>query len=183
MSALPEHDPGLWSSLARSARERILLLDGAMGSMLQRYRLEEGDFRAERFAAHGHDLKGNNDLLVLTQPAIVAAVHRAYLEAGADFIETNTFNANAISQADYALESLSYELNHAAARLAKTLCLEYSDRTPDQPRYAIGVLGPTNRTASISPDVNNPGFRAVHLTNWSPPTAKRPRDCWTVVPT
>jgi 5-methyltetrahydrofolate--homocysteine methyltransferase len=161
MSRLPYRDPENVARLEADARRRILLLDGAMGSMLQRYKLAESDFRGERFRHHGHDLKGNNDLLVLTQPKLVAAVHQAYLDAGAELIETNSFNATRISQADYHLEPLVYELNFAAARLVRELCDRKSNDTPDRPRYCVGVLGPTNRTASISPDVNNPGYRAV----------------------
>jgi 5-methyltetrahydrofolate--homocysteine methyltransferase len=142
-------------------KERILLLDGAMGTMIQQYKLEEQDFRGVRFANHHADLKGNNDLLSLTRPDIILAIHEAYLEAGADIIETNTFNANAISQADYDLETLAYELNVASARLAKQATQKYNQISPEKPRYVAGAIGPTNRTASISPDVNDPGYRAV----------------------
>ncbi len=141
--------------------ERLLLLDGAMGTMLQTYRLGEADYRGIRFAEWPRDLKGNNDLLVLTQPEIVGAIHGQYLEAGADILETNTFNANAISMADYGMESLSYELNVAGAALARRVADEFEARTPDRPRYVAGVLGPTNRTASLSPEVENPGARNV----------------------
>jgi 5-methyltetrahydrofolate--homocysteine methyltransferase len=144
-------------------RERILVIDGAMGTMIQRYKLGEADFRGERFKDHPHDLKGNNDLLVLTQPALIADIHRQYFDAGADIVETNTFNAQAISQADYKLESLSYELNLVAARLARGVADEFEARDPSRPRYVAGAIGPTNRTASISPDVNNPGFRNIHF--------------------
>jgi 5-methyltetrahydrofolate--homocysteine methyltransferase len=140
---------------------RIAILDGAMGTMVQRHRLEERDFRGERFAAHGHDLRGNNDVLVLTRPDVIGGIHRQYLEAGADIIETNTFNANAISQADYGLEGLVYDLNVAGARLAREAADGVSARTPDRPRFVAGSIGPTNRTLSISPDVNNPALRAV----------------------
>jgi len=143
--------------LTCTARERILVLDGAWGVMIQNYRLAESDFRGQRFADHGRDLKGNNDLLVLTQPDIVREIGRAYLHAGADIIETNSFNSTSISQADYGLESLVPELNEAAARLARQICDEFS--TTGRPRFVAGVLGPTNRTASLSPDVNDPGFR------------------------
>lgn len=149
------------AQLQKSASQRILLIDGAYGSMLQSYQLDEAGYRGERFADFAHEVKGNNDLLVLTQPKIVQAVHQAYLDAGADFLETNTFNSTTISQADYAMEHLVYELNFEGARLARVLCDQKSNETPDQPRFVLGVLGPTNRTASISPDVNNPGFRAV----------------------
>ncbi|MGB7217213.1 MAG: methionine synthase [Vicinamibacterales bacterium] len=140
---------------------RILILDGAMGTMIQRHVLSEADFRGERFKTHARDLRGNNDLLVLTRPDIIAGIHHQYLEAGSDIIETNTFNSNAISQADYALESLAYELNVEGARLAKAACAEWSTRTPERPRFVAGSIGPTNRTLSISPDVNNPAFRAM----------------------
>ncbi len=146
--------------IAQLLRERILILDGAMGTMIQSYRLGEQDYRGARFADHPSDLKGNNDLLVLTQPQIIRAIHTAYLEAGADIVETNTFNANAVSQADYDLGHLSGEINLAAARLAREAADEVAART-GRPRFVAGVLGPTNRTASISPDVNNPGFRNI----------------------
>jgi len=145
--------------LHQTARERILLLDGSWGVMIQNYRLSERDFRGTRFADHASDLKGNNDLLVLTQPDIIREIGRAYLSAGADIIETNSFNSTAISQADYALESTVYELNETAARVAREVCDEFS--TADRPRFVAGVLGPTNRTASLSPDVNDAGFRNV----------------------
>ena len=140
-------------------KERILMLDGAMGTMIQRHKLGESDYRGERFADWPSDLKGNNDLLVLTQPHIIRDIHTAYLEAGADIVETNTFNATTIAMADYSMESLSAEINVAAARLAREACDAIS--TPDRPRFVAGVLGPTNRTATISPDVNDPGFRNV----------------------
>ncbi|HEU5305377.1 MAG TPA: methionine synthase [Gemmatimonadales bacterium] len=140
---------------------RILVLDGAMGTMIQSYRLGEQDYRGERFAGWPRDLKGNNDLLSLTQPSIVRAIHAAYLEAGADILETNSFNSTAISMADYGMEELVYELNYAAARLARDAADEFEERAPEVPRYVAGVLGPTNRTASLSPDVNDPGFRNV----------------------
>jgi 5-methyltetrahydrofolate--homocysteine methyltransferase len=149
------------TTLRRLAAQRILLLDGAMGTMLQSYRLSDADFRGERLATHGSDLQGNNDVLVLTQPALVRQVHAAYLQAGSDIIETNTFSSNSISQADYALESLAYDLNVEAARLAKAVAAEFSDRTPDKPRFVAGAIGPTTKTLSISPDVNDPAFRAL----------------------
>ena len=153
-------DPAaLAARLDAIARERILIIDGAMGTMIQRYKLSESDYRGERFKAWPHDLKGNNDLLVLTQPHIVREIHRQYLEAGADIIETNTFNSQTISLADYKMESLAYELNVEAARLARIEVDSIS--TPDKPRFVAGTLGPTNRTASISPDVNDPGARNV----------------------
>jgi 5-methyltetrahydrofolate--homocysteine methyltransferase len=141
--------------------ERILLLDGGMGTMLQEYRLSEADYRGSRFADWPRDLKGNNDLLVLTQPEIVGAIHGKYLEAGADILETNTFNANAISMADYGMESLAYELNVAGAALARRVADTYEASDPARPRFVAGVLGPTNRTASLSPEVENPGARNV----------------------
>ncbi|HHJ18411.1 MAG TPA: methionine synthase, partial [Gammaproteobacteria bacterium] len=140
-------------------QQRILILDGAMGTMIQRHKLEEADYRGARFADWPSDLKGNNDLLVLTQPQMIKDIHTAYLEAGADIIETNTFNATQIAMADYGMEALSYEINVAAARLAKEAAIAVG--TEDKPRFVAGVLGPTNRTASISPDVNDPGFRNV----------------------
>jgi len=147
------------TSLEELLKSRILILDGAMGTMIQRYKLEEADYRGERFKDWPSDLKGNNDLLSLTQPKIIGDIHRAYLEAGADIIETNTFNSTAISMADYHQEELVYELNFESAKLARAACDAYA--TPDKPRFVAGVLGPTNRTASLSPDVNNPGFRNV----------------------
>ncbi len=140
-------------------KTRILLLDGAMGTMLQRHKLTEADFRGDRFKDHGRDLRGNNDLLVLTRPDAILGVHREYLDAGADIIETNSFNAQAISQADYGLESIAYELNVAAARLARQAADEFTAKTPGRPRFVAGSMGPTNRILSISPDVNNPAFR------------------------
>jgi len=142
-------------------KRRILILDGAMGTMIQGHRLSEGDYRGERFAEHPHDLKGNNDLLVLTQPHIIREIHAQYLAAGADVIETNTFNSTAVAQADYRLEALVHELNFEAARLARAAADEYSTKDRERPRFVAGALGPTNRTASISPDVNDPGARAV----------------------
>ena len=149
------------AALKREAKERILILDGAMGTMIQRYKLDEAGYRGARFTDFSHDLKGNNDLLVLTQPKIISEIHNAYLEAGADIIETNTFNAQAISQADYGLEDIAYEMNVAAAKLAREAADAWTKKTPDKPRFVAGAIGPTNRTASISPDVNNPGFRNV----------------------
>jgi 5-methyltetrahydrofolate--homocysteine methyltransferase len=140
---------------------RILLLDGAMGTMIQRYKLTEDDFRGERFRNHARELKGNSDLLVLTRPDVIGAIHREYLDAGADIIETNTFSSTAIAQADYALEALGYELSREGARLARAAADEWTAKTPDRPRFVAGAIGPTNRTLSISPDVNNPAFRAV----------------------
>jgi len=149
------------AALKREANERILILDGAMGTMIQRYKLDEAGYRGARFKDFSHDLKGNNDLLVLTQPTIISEIHNAYLEAGADIIETNTFNAQAISQSDYGLEDIAYEMNVSAAKLAREAADAWTKKTPDKPRFVAGAIGPTNRTASISPDVNNPGFRNV----------------------
>jgi 5-methyltetrahydrofolate--homocysteine methyltransferase len=147
--------------LDRAAAERILIIDGAMGTMIQRHNLDEAGYRGQRFADWPRDVKGNNDLLVLTQPEIIQGIHEQYLEAGADIIETNTFNAQRISMADYGMEDLSYEINVAAARLARAAVDKYTSLTPNKPRFVAGAVGPTNRTASISPDVNNPGFRNV----------------------
>ena len=141
--------------------QRILILDGGMGTLIQSYKLEEKDFRGARFADHPCDVKGNNDLLSLTQPQIIRDIHRAYFEAGADIVETNTFNGTSIAMADYQMEDLVYELNKVSAELAKEVAAEFTAKNPDKPRFVTGVLGPTNRTASISPDVNNPGFRNV----------------------
>ena len=149
------------SQLLTLLGERILLLDGGMGTMLQEYRLGEADYRGTRFAQWPQDLKGNNDLLVLTQPDIVGAIHGKYLAAGADILETNTFNANAISMADYGMEALAYELNVAGAALARRVADSYEAKEPGRPRFVAGVLGPTNRTASLSPEVENPGARNV----------------------
>lgn len=147
--------------IEKALRERILVIDGAMGTMIQRHKLGESDYRGERFRDWSSDLKGNNDLLVLTQPAIIEGIHREYLEAGADIIETNTFNAQRISMADYHMEDLAFEINVAAARLAKKAATEYTARNPAKPRFVAGAIGPMNKTLSLSPDVNNPGFRAV----------------------
>ncbi|HXE82069.1 MAG TPA: methionine synthase, partial [Gemmatimonadales bacterium] len=149
------------TALRAALAQRILVLDGAMGTMIQSYALEEKDFRGERFRAHPKDLRGNNDLLCLTRPDVIAEIHRGYLEAGADLLETNTFNAQVISQSDYGMEDVVYELNVAAAQLARREADAMTVRTPARPRFVIGVLGPTNRTASLSPDVNDPGFRNV----------------------
>ena len=148
-------------TLERLLAERILVLDGAMGTMVQRRQLTEADFRGTRFASHSHDLKGNNDVLVLTRPDVVTDIHNEYLDAGADLIETNTFSAQRVSQADYGLEAVSYELNVEAARLARQVTDAWTAKTPDQPRFVAGSIGPTTKTLSISPDVNNPAFRAI----------------------
>ena len=140
---------------------RILILDGGMGTMIQRHQLEEADYRGERFQDWPCDVKGNNDLLALTRPDVIGGIHQAYLDAGADIIETNTFNATSVAMADYEMESLVWEINHAAAKLVKDLCVAQTARTPEKPRFCAGVLGPTNRTCSISPDVNDPGYRNI----------------------
>ena len=145
--------------IQKIARERILILDGAMGSMLQDYRLDEAGYRGARFADWPHPLKGNNDLLNLSQPQIVEEIHAKYFAAGADMVETNTFNAQTVSMADYGMESLVRELNLAGARLARKAADAYT--TPDKPRFVAGAIGPTNRTLSLSPDVNRPGYRAI----------------------
>lgn len=142
-------------------QEKILVLDGAMGTMLQAYTFEEEDFRGDRFKEHPSLLKGNNDLLSLTQPEAIKAIHRAYFEVGADIVETNTFSSTSIGMADYAMEDLVYELNYTAAQLAKTVAHEFTEANPAKPRFVAGSIGPTNRTASMSPDVNDPGYRAV----------------------
>jgi 5-methyltetrahydrofolate--homocysteine methyltransferase len=151
----------IFGTLRRALARRILILDGAMGTMVQRRKLSEADFRGERFRSHPKDLKGNNDVLVLTRPDVIAAIHSEYLEAGADIIETNTFSSTAVSQADYGLEAIAYELNFAAAQLARRVADEWTAKTPDQPRFVAGSIGPTTKTLSISPDVNNPAFRAI----------------------
>lgn len=147
--------------LHKAIQERILVIDGAMGTMIQRYQLSEADFRAARFAKHPTDLKGNNDLLCLTRPDVIAEIHRAYLQAGADIIETNTFNSTSVSQADYQMQELAYELNYEAARIARIQTDEFTALNPLKPRFVAGALGPTNQTCSISPDVNRPAFRAI----------------------
>jgi len=174
MSILPWRHPDRVAALQAALGERILILDGGMGTMLQGHQLDESGFRGERFAegrdsqhAHVHDhpgacdLKGNNDLLTLTKPEIIRGVHEAYLDAGADLVETNTFNSTRISQADYHLQHLAYELNREGARLARAACDTFTAKNPAKPRFTIGILGPTSRTASLSPDVNDPGFRNV----------------------
>ncbi|HEX6613769.1 MAG TPA: homocysteine S-methyltransferase family protein [Rhodanobacteraceae bacterium] len=174
MADLPFLHPDRVAKLEQALIQRILVLDGAMGTMLQAHALDEHGYRGERFGngydanhrhEHGghcaHDLRGNNDLLSLTQPHLIRDIHLAYLRAGADLVETNTFNSTSISQADYGLQHLVRELNREGAKLARAACDEVERETPDRPRFVIGVLGPTSRTASLSPDVNNPGFRNV----------------------
>ena len=179
MNPLPWLNPDRAQSLQRLLRERILVIDGAMGTMIQQHQLDEADYRGERFAqgydrlyaatGHSHgdgcgcsrDQRGNNDLLTLTRPDIIADIHAQYLVAGADLIETNTFNSTTISLADYGLEHVARELNETGARIARAACDAAEAQGPGQPRFVIGVLGPTSRTASLSPDVNRPGFRAI----------------------
>src|SRR5882757_8810813 len=149
------------TNIQEQLKKRILIIDGAMGTMIQRHKLEEKDYRGERFKDWPSDVKGNNDLLVLTQPQIIEGIHREYLEAGADIIETNTFNSQRISMADYQMEELAFEINVAAARVAKKAATDYTTRNPDKPRFVAGAIGPMSKTLSLSPDVNNPGFRDV----------------------
>lgn len=142
-------------------KQRILVLDGAMGTMIQRHQLEEKDFRNEELQDHEVPLKGNNDLLCITRPEIIKEIHAAYFEAGADIVETNTFGSTWIAQADYKLEDWVYKINYEGAKIAKEVAQEFTEREPDKPRFVAGSMGPTNRLASMSPDVNNPGFRAI----------------------
>ncbi|HJW44895.1 MAG TPA: homocysteine S-methyltransferase family protein [Lysobacter sp.] len=179
MNTLPWLNPARAEMLQRLLRERILIIDGAMGTMIQQHQLQEADYRGTRFVegfdshhtpddhAHGNgcgcsrDQRGNNDLLSLTRPDIIQGIHAQYLEAGADLVETNTFNSTTVSLADYGLEHLARELNETGARLARAACDAVEVKDPSRPRFSIGVLGPTSRTASLSPDVNRPGFRAI----------------------
>tara|TARA_R110002049_G_scaffold27897_11_gene95615 strand:- start:271 stop:1272 length:1002 start_codon:yes stop_codon:yes gene_type:complete len=149
------------SELIKALKSRILVLDGAMGTMLQRYKFSEEDFRGERFKHIENSVKGNNDLLSLTQPQAIAEVHCKYFEAGADIVETNTFSGTTIAMADYGMEDLVYELNYESAKIAKNVALEFNKKQPEKPRFVAGAMGPTNKTASMSPDVNDPGFRAI----------------------
>src|SRR6187402_615974 len=144
-------------------KERIMVLDGAMGTMIQRHTLEEADFRGERFKNHSHLLKGNNDLLSITRPDIIKDIHAQYFAAGADIAETNTFSGTTIAQADYHLEDAVYDLNYQSAKIAKEVADEFTKREPNKPRFVAGAMGPTNKTASLSPDVNNPGYRAINF--------------------
>lgn len=153
----------LRETLEQQLAKRIMVIDGAMGTMIQRYNLTEEDYRGERFKDYPHSLKGNNDLLVLTNPKIIADIHRAFLDAGADIIETNTFNGNKYSMADYHMEDLVYELNLEAAKLARKVADEVTALTPDKPRYVAGSIGPTTKSASLSPDINQPGMRTVNF--------------------
>ncbi len=149
------------SDIKLEIQKRILVLDGAMGTMLQRYKFTEEDYRGERFKDYPTSLKGNNDLLSLTQPKAIAEVHRLYFEAGADIVETNTFSGTTIGMADYNMEDLVYELNYESAKIAKQVADEFTQKNPSQPRFVAGSIGPTNRTASLSPDVNRPEYRAI----------------------
>ena len=142
-------------------KEKILVLDGAMGTMIQEYKFSESDYRGSRFKDHPCSVKGNNDLLSLTQPEAIKRIHEKYLEVGADIIETNTFSSTSIGMADYSMESIVYDINFESAKIAKEAALKYSQITPEKPRFVAGSIGPTNRTASMSPDVNDPGFRAI----------------------
>ena len=159
MTAEPRSGAWIRETLGAMARERILILDGAMGTMIQRLKLSEADFRGERFKDFGRDLKGNNDLLILTQPDAIREIHAAYFSAGADIVETNTFSATTIAQADYGMEAIVYELNREGARLAREAAAAVA--TPERPKFVAGALGPTPKTASISPDVNDPGARNI----------------------
>ncbi len=161
MYSQPYKDPQRTAQFNKLLSEKILILDGAMGTMIQGFELDEDDFRGQRFKDHSLPLRGNNDLLTLTQPEKIASIHRAFLQAGADLIETNTFNSTGISQADYGMEHLVRELNFAAAQLASVEASHFSTRDPGKPRFVVGSIGPTNRTASLSPDVNRPDFRNV----------------------
>lgn len=147
--------------IRKALEQRILIIDGAMGTMIQRHRLSEADYRGERFKDWPSDLKGNNDLLCLTQPAIIEGIHREYLDAGADIIETNTFNSQQVSLADYNMQALAHEINLAAARIAKKAADDFTAKDPSKPRFVAGAIGPLNKTLSLSPDVNNPGFRGL----------------------
>ena len=149
------------ATITQEIKKRILILDGAMGTMLQRYNFSEEDFRGERFVAFPYSLKGNNDLLSLTQPKAIRDIHAQYFEAGADIVETNTFSGTTIGMADYHLEDLVYELNFESAKIAREVADEFTTKNPEKPRFVAGSIGPTNRTASMSPDVNDPGYRAV----------------------
>ncbi|MEP7279266.1 MAG: homocysteine S-methyltransferase family protein [Bacteroidota bacterium] len=149
------------TDIRNELKKRILIIDGAMGTMIQRHKLEEKDYRGERFKDWHTDVKGNNDLLSITQPDIITEIHKQYLEAGADIIETNTFSSTVIAQADYDMQSLVYELNLASAKCARQAADEYTAKDPSKPRFVAGAIGPLNKTLSLSPDVNNPGYRAV----------------------
>jgi 5-methyltetrahydrofolate--homocysteine methyltransferase len=149
------------SNIRKELEKRILIIDGAMGTMIQRYKLEEADYRGEQFKDWHTDVKGNNDLLSITRPDVIEAIHKQYLDAGADIIETNTFSSTSIAQGDYDMQSLAYDLNVASAKVARKAADEYTAKDPAKPRFVAGAIGPLNKTLSLSPDVNNPGFRAV----------------------
>lgn len=149
------------SNIYKALQERILVLDGAMGTMLQAYKFTEEDFRGERFKDHSIPLQGNNDLLSITQPEAIKTIHGKYFEVGADIVETNTFSGTTIAMADYQMEHLVYELNYQSAKIAKEVANEFTHKEPHKPRFVAGAIGPTNRTASMSPDVNDPGYRAI----------------------
>jgi 5-methyltetrahydrofolate--homocysteine methyltransferase len=149
------------ANIIDTLRNRIMILDGAMGTMIQRHKLEEADFRNERLKDHPHPLKGNNDLLSITRPDIIKEIHKLYFEAGSDIVETNTFGSTSVAQADYHLEFLVYDLNFQSAKIAKEVALEFTKKEPHKPRFVAGAMGPTTKLASMSPDVNNPGFRAI----------------------
>ena len=162
--------------IVAALEKRILVLDGAMGTMIQNSLLEEADFRGDRFMDHPCALKGNNDLLSITKPELIKNIHLAYLEAGADIIETNTFSSTSIGMADYQMEALAYELNFESAKIGKEAVLIYNEKTPDQPRFVAGSIGPTNKTASMSPDVNDPGYRAIDFDTWLRPIPSKSPD-------
>lgn len=159
--------------LYKIAQERILILDGAMGTMIQRYKLEEEDYHGDRWKDHSHPLKGNNDLLSITRPEIIKEIHRQYFEAGADIVETNTFSGTTIAQADYHLEDAVYDINFQSAKIAKEVADEMTAKEPHKPRFVAGAMGPTNRTCSISPDVNDPDTARLLLMSWLKPTMNR----------
>ena len=154
-------ESSILEQLHKIVEQRIMVIDGAMGTMIQEYGLDEADYKGSKFEHLPQDLKGNNDLLSITRPDVIENIHKAYLEAGADIIETNTFNANAISQEDYQLSEFAYEINVAAAQCAKRATNTYNQLNPSKPRFVAGAFGPTSKTASMSPDVNDPGYRAV----------------------
>ena len=171
------------SEIQEILKKRILVLDGAMGTMIQSYKLEEEDYRGDRFKDFEHPLKGNNDLLSLTQPQIIREIHTKYFEAGADIAETNTFSGTTIAQADYHLEEIVYELNYESARIAKEVADEFTKVNPEKPRFVAGSIGPTNKTASMSPDVNDPAFRAVSFDELVEAYTEQIRGCWMAGPT
>ena len=161
MNTLPYRNTETAKRLKAQIQQRIMLIDGAMGTMIQDAKPDEADYHGDRFADHHQSLKGNNDILSLTRPDLIESIHRSFLEAGADFLETNTFNATSISQQDYGTDALAREINFESARIARKLADEFTARNPEKPRYVIGALGPTNRTASLSPDVNRPEYRNI----------------------